>query len=320
MASDILSEGTKVRIVNYEQRPEFNGQEAEIGKHDEKDNKYECWLIADEHEGSYAFCTLDQLEIVLAFGVGDRVRGKESGEMGTVTAVDSDGDPKVKMDGDSEPQQRFAKAFDIVEKAIFSVGDRVKGKESGQIGTVTAVDADGDPKVIVDGEAEASQRFAKAFEIVWKAPFEIGDRVRGKDSGKTGTVTAVDSDGDPVVKLDEEDEPQQRFAHAFRIIEKKPKDTDEKSEGKKKKKKKRDSSSSSSSSSDKKKKKKKKKKKNSSSDKSSASARAKKNRTAFGGRSTLERIEDERRKAKKLKKEGNVGMSAALNLLGSSQL
>merc|ERR1712146_549040 len=151
------------------------------GNFSAKDNTYECWLIAEELEGTYALCPPEDIEVVKedppedaepkeTFGVGDRIRGKESGKMGTVVSGDADGDPKVKLDEEDEPQQRFGSEFEVVEKAPqpFTVGDRVRGKESGKMGTVVAVDEDGDPKVQLDGEDEAKQRWAKEFEIVQK--------------------------------------------------------------------------------------------------------------------------------------------------------
>merc|ERR1712187_312448 len=183
------------------------------------------------HEGNYALCTPDQIELLdetkglavvpaAVFGVGDRVRGKDSGKLGLVVSVDGDGDPKVLLDGENKAQQRFGKEFEVVEKASFGIGDRVRGKETGKIGTVVSVDADGDPKVQLDGEDEAQQRFGKEFEIVEKASFSKGDRVRGKETGKMGKVTAVDADGDPKVLIDGEEEAKQRFGTEFEIIEK----------------------------------------------------------------------------------------------------
>jgi len=232
MGKDILSEGTIVRIIRYDKRPEFNGKEAEIGNYSAKDNTYECWLTDDALEGCYALCAPDDFEHVAAkpepeppaprqsaFSVGDRVRGKESGNLGTVTELDADGDPKVIMDGEDEALQRFGTEFEVV-KDSFGIGDRVKGKESGQMGTVVAVDEDGDPKVKIDGEDEALQRFGKEFEVVEKAvrSFQPGDRVKGKETGKLGTVVSVDDDGDPKVKLDGEDEAQQRYGKEFTIV------------------------------------------------------------------------------------------------------
>merc|ERR1711920_550025 len=245
------------------------------------------------------------------FGVGDRVRGKESKLEGVVLDVDDDGDPKVKMDGDAEAQQRFGKEFEIVSKATFGVGDRVKGKDSGKVGTVTAVDADGDPKVLIDGESDAKQRFGKEFDIIVKGGFSVGDRVRGKDSGKTGTVVSVDADGDPKIQMDDEPDAKQRYAKEFDVIAKAA-NTDGKKRSrsgskKKKKKKKGDdsgsgsssSSSSKSSSSDSSGKKKKKKKKK------------KEEKESVFGKSTLELMAEARKaKAKHEKKYGknrNVG-------------
>jgi len=234
MSSEVLKEGTTVRILSYESRPEFDGKEAEIGNFSEKDKTYECWLTDDALEGTYALCAREQFEVVekeepaakedagpvKTFGVGDRVKGLDSGKLGTVTAVDDDGDPKVKLDGEDDSVQRFGKEFEVVEKAGFAVGDRVKGTDSGKLGIVTAVDGDGDPKVKLDGEDEAVQRFGKEFEVVEKALFAVGDKVRGKDSGKLGTVTALDEDGDPKVKLDGEDEALQRFGKEFEVVTK----------------------------------------------------------------------------------------------------
>merc|ERR1712039_757597 len=297
-----------------------------------KDGTYECWLLDDQYEGTLAYVAPEDLEnldkpavdAALAadkFGVGDRVRGKESGQEGTVMSVDADGDPKVKMGGSSEAQQRFGKEFEIVSKATFGVGDRVKGKDSGKVGTVTAVDADGDPKVLIDGESDAKQRFGKEFEIIVKGGFGIGDRVRGKDSGKVGTVISVDGDGDPKIKMDDEPEAKQRFAKEFDVIKKADKNESKKrsrSGSNKKKKKKKDdgsgsssksskSSSSKSSSSDSSGKKKKKKKKK------------KQEKESVFGKSTLELMADARRaKAKHEKKFGknrNVGAEAAMAFL-----
>merc|ERR1711870_158674 len=47
--------------------------------------------------------------------------------------------------------------------------------ETGKMGKVVAVDADGDPKVLIDGEEEAKQRFGTEFEIIEK-------NIRGKRS------------------------------------------------------------------------------------------------------------------------------------------
>eukprot|EP00928_Gymnodinium_smaydae_P057129 TRINITY_DN40405_c0_g1_i1.p1 TRINITY_DN40405_c0_g1~~TRINITY_DN40405_c0_g1_i1.p1 ORF type:complete len:400 (+),score=60.07 TRINITY_DN40405_c0_g1_i1:37-1236(+) len=236
-SSSPLAEGTRVRIKELQSRPEVNGLEAELGQFSEKDSSYECWLIDDALEGQYVFCKRDQFDLlnpqgsmdtassgVVAqangFCAGDRVRNKNNGQIGTVVAVDADGDPKVKFDGDGEALQRFAKDFEIVEKTCFEVGDRVRGTILGKDGVVVAVDADGDPKVRMDGERDALQRFGKEFIIVEKARFGCGDRVRGKILGKDGVVISVDSDGDPKVKLEGEAEALQRFGHEFRIITK----------------------------------------------------------------------------------------------------
>merc|ERR1711920_841100 len=251
-----------------------------------------------------------------SFGVGDRVRGVDSGKVGTVVSVDSDGDPKVKLDGESEALQRFGKEFRIIRKAVFGVGDRVRGKDSGKSGTVTAVDADGDPKVLIDGESDAKQRFGKEFEIIVKGGFSVGDRVRGKDSGKTGTVVSVDADGDPKIQMDDEPDTKQRYAKEFDVIQKATKNDAKKrsrSGSKKKKKKKKgddsgsgssSSSSSKSSSSDSSGKKKKKKKKK------------KEEKESVFGKSTLELMAEARKaKAKHEKKYGknrNVGAEAAM--------
>merc|ERR1711879_463397 len=131
--------------------------------------------------------------------------------MGTVISVAGDGDPKVLIDGETKAQQRFGKEFEVVERASFGIGDRVKGKETGKIGTVVSVDSDGDPKVHLDGEEKAQQRFGKEFDLVAKATFGVRDRVRGKETGKVGTVVDVDADGDPKVVIDGEEEAKQRF-------------------------------------------------------------------------------------------------------------
>merc|ERR1711920_35425 len=114
----------------------------------------------------------------------------------------------------------MGKEFEVISKASFGVGDRVRGVDSGKVGTVVSVDGDGDPKVKLDGESEALQRFGKEFRIIRKAVFGVGDRVRGKDSGKCGVVTAVDNDGDPQVRLDGEEKSLQRFGKEFEIIQK----------------------------------------------------------------------------------------------------
>eukprot|EP00933_Yihiella_yeosuensis_P055827 TRINITY_DN5475_c0_g5_i1.p1 TRINITY_DN5475_c0_g5~~TRINITY_DN5475_c0_g5_i1.p1 ORF type:complete len:554 (-),score=122.98 TRINITY_DN5475_c0_g5_i1:21-1682(-) len=56
--------GAKVRIKDLESRPEFNGKEAEIGSFNENAGDYECWLLADEHEGQYVYCKADNMELV----------------------------------------------------------------------------------------------------------------------------------------------------------------------------------------------------------------------------------------------------------------
>lgn len=314
----VFAEGTLVRILRYDKRPEFSDKEAEIGNFSEKDNTYECWLTDDALEGNFALCDPADIELVVKkptpppcgtiFGPGDRVKGKESGNLGTVESVDDDGDPKVKMDGEEEAQQRFGSEFEVVETASFGIGDRVKGKDSGKIGTVTDLDDDGDPKVKLDGEDEAKQRFGKEFEVIEKAKFAIGDRVQGRDSGKNGTVVSVDEDGDPSVKLDGEDEAKQRFGKEFKIIEKRaPSRSRSKSGGKKKKKKKEKSSSSSSSSSSSRRKR--------SNTRSKSRRRQQKNKSAFG-RSTMEQREDDKRRARKFAKKHGAGADAALSLLG----
>merc|ERR1712083_789428 len=103
------------------------------------------------------------------FGLGDRVKGKESGKMGMVLAVDSDGDPKVRMGGESDGQQRYGTEFTLVSKGKYAEGDRVKGVDSGKLGTVISVDEDGDPKVKYDDEEDAVQRFGKEFVITEKS-------------------------------------------------------------------------------------------------------------------------------------------------------
>jgi len=271
MSSEVLKEGTTVRILSYESRPEFDGKEAEIGNFSEKDKTYECWLTDDALEGTYALCARDQFEVVekeepaakedagpmKTFAVGDRVKGTDSGKLGTVTAVDGDGDPKVKLDGEDDAVQRFGKEFEVVEKALFAVGDKVRGKDSGKLGTVTALDEDGDPKVKLDGEDEALQRFGKEFEVVTKA----ADRTSRSRSGSSD---------------------------------------DKKKKGKKKKKKRSSSSSSSSSSKGK---------------RSNSGDRHKKRGGGFG-RSTLEKLDDEKKRQRKFQKQKGVGQDAALRLLG----
>jgi len=327
-----LKEGTVVRILRYDKRPDFNGKEAEIGNYSEKDETYECWLTEDALEGAYALCTREDFEIPEAapvqpsaaksseFAVGDRVRGMETGKLGMVVAVDSDGDPKVRLDGETDALQRFGTEFEVIEKACFNVGDCVRGKETGKLGMVVSVDADGDPKVRLAGETEEKQRFGKEFDIVEKYAFGVGDRVCGKDSGKIGTVVSVDADGDPKVKLDGEDEALQRFGKEFIITEKNvqivPADDD----------KKQSRSRSRSDSDDKKgKKKKKKKKKGSSSSSGSSSSRGRSNssnrpkgkkRSSAFEKSTLEKVEDDKRRQRKFKKHHSAGADAAYLLFG----
>lgn len=319
-----------MRILKYDKRPEFNGKEAEIGNYSEKDETYECWLTEDSLEGAYALCKRDDFEVPEAapvqapppaksseFAVGDRVRGKETGKLGTVVSVDSDGDPKVRLDGETDALQRFGSEFEVVEKACFNVGDRVRGKDSGKLGTVVSVDDDGDPKVRLDGETEEKQRFGKEFEIVEKYKFGVGDRVKGKDSGKIGIVVSVDADGDPKVKLDGEDDALQRFGKEFEIVEKnlnssavaerkhsrsRSRSDSENKKGKKKKKKKKSSSSSSSSSSR-------------GRSNSSNRPRGKKRSSAFE-KSALEKAEDEKRRQRKFKKQHSAGADAAYLLFG----
>lgn len=329
MATDTLSEGTRVKILKYEWRPELVGLEAETGSLSAKDGTYECWLTGDKFEGALAWLKREDFELMdkppevkasdgtepPMFGVGDRVKGKESGHEGTVTAVDADGDPKVKMDGDSEAQQRFGKEFEIVSKASFGVGDRVRGKDSGKVGTVVAVDADGDPKVKMDEEPDAKQRFGKEFDIIVKGGFSVGDRVRGKDSLKPGTVVAVDADGDPKVKMDDEPDAKQRFGKEFDIVKKAEKEiakrSRSKSGGKKKKKKKKGDENEVSSSSD------------SSSSKSSSSdsgkKKKKKGKASVFGKSTLELLAEQKKAqakhAKKYGKHRSSGADSALAFL-----
>merc|ERR1712048_1265590 len=102
-----------------------------------------------------------------------------------------DGDPKVHLDGEAQAQQRFGNEFEIVEKATFGVGDRVRGKETGKLGTVVGVDGDGDPKVVIDGEEEVKQRFGTEFEIIEKkiggnkgSDSESDDKKKGKKKKK----------------------------------------------------------------------------------------------------------------------------------------
>lgn len=261
MASETIKEGTTVKILRYESRPEFENKEAEIGNYSEKDSTYECWLTDDALEGTYALCKREDFEIVVPeapapgeeptkFCPGDRVSGKDSGKMGTVVSVDPDGDPKIKLDEEDEALQRFGNEFEVVEKGKFEVGDRVKGLDSGKIGSVVSVDEDGDPKVKLDGDVEAKQRFGKEFEIVEKNR-KSASRSRGKDK-----------------------------------------------KGKKSKKKKGSSSSDSGSSSS-----------------SSSKPQAKKRKSAFG-RSTLEKLEDEKKLARQAEKKAGKGADAALRMFG----
>jgi hypothetical protein len=60
------------------------------------------------------------------FRVGDRVRGKDSGNEGVVVAVDDDGDPTVKLDGEEEEKPRYGSEFDIIERAPKVKKPRVK--------------------------------------------------------------------------------------------------------------------------------------------------------------------------------------------------
>lgn len=191
---------------------------------------------------------------------------------------------------------------------VFGVGDKVRGKETGKTGIVVSVDQDGDPKVKLDDEDEALQRFGNEFEVVERAPapFTVGDRVKGKESGKMGTVADVDEDGDPKVKLDEEDEAKQRFGHEFTIVEKKS-GSRSRSGGKKKKSKKKKSSSSSSSSSSGRKKKKRKRSRS-----PSSGSRSRLKKSGGFGRSTMEVAEDKKKQARKLERTGFAGADAAL--------
>lgn len=203
----ILGEGTRIRIVKYDKRPELVGKDGEIGSYSKNDNTYECWLSGDSLEGTLAFCKPEDFELLAApsadkngdaetkdvgaptiFGVGDRVRGKETGNVGVVISLDADGDPKVLMERDSEAQQRFGKEFEVISKGAFEEGDRVRGTDSGKLGTVLSVDADGDPKVIFDGESEALQRFGREFIVIEKRAksgviTKIKKRSRSKSKG-----------------------------------------------------------------------------------------------------------------------------------------
>merc|ERR1712014_112467 len=105
-----------------------------------------------------------------------------------------DGDPKVHLDGEAQAQQRFGSEFKIVEKASFGIGDRVRGKETGKLGTVVSVDADGDPKVVLDGETEAKQRFGTEFDIIEKAGAEASDG--GRKRSRSGSRSQDPSDDD----------------------------------------------------------------------------------------------------------------------------
>lgn len=289
MSSATLAEGTKVKIIRYDKRPEFAGAEAEIGNYSEKDNTYECWLIEDDFEGSYALCKPDEIEIVIEAKPAEEPAPAEPAPAEPTTTQDT---------AEQSPA------------TVFGIGDRVRGKESGKMGTVTGVDGDGDPQVRMDGESKTLQRFGKEFELVEKACFGVGDRVRGRDSGNYGTVVSVDEDGDPKVQLDGEEEAQQRFGKEFEIIAKakasksRSRSNDKKKKGKKKKAKSSSSSSKSSSSSRSRKR-----------DASSASSRHRRKGSAFG-RSTLEKRADEKRRAKKIKKSAGVGANAALELMG----
>lgn len=327
----VLSEGTRVRIVAYEKRPEFVGEDGELGTYSKNDDTYECWLTGDSFDGALAFCKPEDFALITApppekpkeeekaaetevvFGIGDRVRGKETGKEGLVVDVDEDGDPKVKLDGEEEALQRFAKEYDIVSKAKvwFSVSDRVRGKESGKIGTVLEIDEDGDPEVKIDGESEAQQRFGREFEIVTKGAMEQGDRVKGIDSGRLGKVLEVDEDGDPRIQYDGEEEAMQRFAKEFVIFEKANKSfalvkrSRSGSGGKKDKKKK-----------------KKKKKKSSSSEESSAEESSdswhdrrrgrRKKRSTTWGHSALERMEEDKRRAADFQKKFGYNCDAVV--------
>jgi len=271
-------------------RPEFAGAEAEIGNYSERDDTYECWLIPDAFEGSYALCSPTEIEII-----------KEETKEQPATEASTTEPPATSNDtaGAGQPE------------TLFGVGDRVRGKESGKLGTVTSVDDDGDPKVVMDGTSEALQRFGREFELVEKASFGVGDRVRGRETGKEGTVVSVDEDGDPKVQIDGEDEAKQRFGKEFEIVEKARDQSRSRSNDKKKgKKKKKAKSSSSSSSSDSRSRSRRRGRSG-----SSASSRYRKRGSAFG-RSNMEKKADEKRRAKKIKKTAGSGANAALSLLG----
>merc|ERR1712060_12801 len=72
------------------------------------------------------------------------------------------------------------------QPGTFEIGDRVKGMDSGDTGVVVSVDADGDPKVRMDGESEAVQRFGREFAIIAKASANgAGDAAEGKKRSRS---------------------------------------------------------------------------------------------------------------------------------------
>lgn len=59
------------------------------------------------------------------FSVGDRVRCAEDGKEGTVVKVYDDDDPKVVIDGEEEPRQRFGLWFSVISNATPSPEESV---------------------------------------------------------------------------------------------------------------------------------------------------------------------------------------------------
>jgi len=117
--------------------------------------------------------------------------------------------------GESEETPDFLLASGFT-RGPFAVGDVVRGMKSGKIGKVTAVNGNGNIKVLYHGESEETPEFLRASGFT-RGPFVVGDVVRGMKSEKTGKVTAVNKDGNIKVFYhgESEETPDFKLASGF---------------------------------------------------------------------------------------------------------
>ena len=97
-------------------------------------------------ERAYGYLGSDDLwakedaELAVTFGVGDRVRCKATGTVGSVVSVEWEGDPMVMFDDEPAARQRFGKDFEIIEKMIQGPSEEVMAASVAEAADVAMAD------------------------------------------------------------------------------------------------------------------------------------------------------------------------------------